>query len=104
MAVKFTMLDTALVLARHELDALSQGDVERAAGHLETRIPLLEKIYQEHDEDSEAMYAMKLHALQDLNLQITAVGEALKEKIRNDLKGVNKSMQAAGKYLQAAKL
>ncbi len=104
MAVKFTMLDTALVLARHELDALSEGDVERAAGHLETRTPLLEKILLEHDEDSETMYMMKLQALQALNIQITEVGAALKDKIRSDLKGVNKSVQAAGKYLQAAKL
>ncbi len=103
MAVKFTMLDTALVMARHELDALNDGDVDRAAGHLETRIPLLEKVYKEHDEENNNMYIMKLQALQSLNEEIVKVGEALKEKLRSEVKGVNKSVNVANKYLQASK-
>ena len=43
MSTNLTLLDRALILAQHELEAMRSGDVENAESHFHERIELMKK-------------------------------------------------------------
>ncbi len=102
MSTVLTMLDRALIHAQYELDALSSGDIEVAESHCSDRAELLNLVYQEHDEESNEDYVVKLIALQGYNQLICDAGEELKKSIHNELYGAKKSTRAAKAYMSTA--
>ncbi len=50
MSASLTLLDRALILAQHELDALRAGDVETAEQHFDERSALMDQALETMDE------------------------------------------------------
>ncbi len=99
MATVLSMLDRALILAQHELEALNAGNVEEAESYFMERSELLSKAYNNHDEVSTEDYVIKLIAIQGYNQLICEVGEELKASLRSDILASQKSTKAAKAYI-----
>ncbi len=95
-----TMLDRALILAQHELDALNEGNVEAAESHFMDRAEIITNAHKEHDEENSEDYVIKLIALQGYNQLICEVGEKLKDSMRVDILASKKSTHAAKSYMR----
>ncbi len=103
MAAVLTMLDRALILAQHELEALNAGNVEEAESYFMERSELLSLAYNQHDEVNNEDYVIKLIALQGYNQLICEVGESLKESIRGNILASQKTTKAAKAYMNSSR-
>lgn len=97
MHTRLTLLDRALILAQHELDAMRSGDVEGAEVHFDERKILMDQAYATLDESDPDDYRVKLIALQGYNQMIYEEGKLQLDKIRqNLLRSRESSRQAKG--------
>lgn len=97
MQAGLTLLDRALILAQHELDAMRDGDVEAAEVHFDERKILMDQAYSTLDESDPEDYKVKLIALQGYNQMIYEEGKLQLEKIRAELlRSRGTSRQARG--------
>ena len=104
MASSLTLLDKALILAQHELEAMRAGDVEAAELHLDQREILLDQAHAIHDEQTPEDYRLKLIALQGYNQLIHEEGTELLESIRHDLLVARDSGRCARSYARVRRL
>ncbi len=95
-----TMLDRAMILAQHELEALNEGDIENAERFFMDRAEILARAYKGHDEENNEDYVFKLVAIQGYNQIIYDVGTALKEEVLTDLRTMGKRTNAAKSYIR----
>jgi hypothetical protein len=100
MSIGLTLLDKALILAQHELEAMRTGDVETAELHLEQREILLDRAYATHDEQAPEDYRLKLIALQGYNQLIHEEGRELLESIRHQLLNSRDTARCARSYVR----
>ncbi len=98
MSAGLTLLDRALILAQHELDALRAGDVENAEQHFDERVDLMGQAYAVLDEDEPEDYRVKLIALQGYQQLIQEEGQVLLESIRQQLLGARGTVRRARTY------
>lgn len=101
MSASLTLLDRALILAQHELDALRAGDVETAELHFDERSTLMDQAADTLDEQDPDDYRVKLIALQGYNQLIREEGQELLEKIRLQLVGSRKTIHRTRSYAKA---
>ena len=101
MSASLTLLDRAMILAQHELDALRAGDVETAESHFDERAALMDQARETMDEQDPDDYRVKLIALQGYNQMIQEEGRELLEKIRLQLVDARSSMRRARGYAKA---
>lgn len=101
MSACLTLLDRALILAQHELDALRNGDVERAETHFDERFQLLNQAATTNDELEPEDYYVKLMALQGYNAMIRDEGRELLESIRVQLVQVKGNSRRIKGYTRA---
>ena len=101
MSASLTLLDRALILAQHELDALRAGDVETAEQHFDERSALMDQALETMDEQDPDDYRVKLIALQGYNQVIQEEGRELLEKIRLQLVDTRSNMRQARGYARA---
>lgn len=80
-----TLLDRAMILAQHELEAMRMGDVDKAQQHFDERAILMDQASKIDDEQDPADYRVKLIALQGYNMMIHDEGQELLNKIRQQL-------------------
>ncbi len=97
-----TMLDRAMILAQHELEALNEGDIQNAEKFFMDRAEILARAYQGHDEENNEDYVFKLVAIQGYNQIIYDVGTALKDEIFTDLRSIGKKANVAKSYLRSS--
>ncbi len=102
MPALLTILDRALILAQHELDALRAGDVETAELHFDERSILLDQAIETMDEQDPDDYRVKLIALQGYNQLIQEEGQELLEKIRLQLASARKTSRRARGYAKVS--
>ena len=101
MSASLTLLDRAMILAQHELDALRAGDVETAESHFDERAALMDQARKTMDEQDPDDYRVKLIALQGYNQMIQEEGRELLEKIRLQLVDARSGMRRARGYAKA---
>lgn len=101
MSASLTLLDRALILAQHELDALRAGDVETAELHFDERATLMDQAADTLDEQDPDDYRVKLIALQGYNQLIREEGQELLEKIRLQLVDARKTTHRTRSYMKA---
>lgn len=101
MSASLTLLDRAMILAQHELDALRAGDVETAETHFDERAALMDQARETMDEQDPDDYRVKLIALQGYNQMIQEEGRELLEKIRLQLVDARSSMRRSRGYAKA---
>ncbi len=58
MSTNLTLLDRALILAQHELEAMRSGDVENAESHFHERIELMRRAADVLDEERRMITAL----------------------------------------------
>lgn len=104
MSASLTILDRALILAQHELDAMRAGDVERAELHFDERSLLLDEAYTTFDEQDPDDYRVKLIALQGYSQLIKEEGQELLEKIRRQLMDARFTTRRAKGYARVIML
>ncbi len=95
-----TMLDRAMILAQHELEALNEGDIKNAEKFFMDRAEILTRAYQEHDEENNEDYVFKLVAIQGYNQIIYDVGTTLRDEVKASLVPMAKKTNAAKSYLR----
>lgn len=100
--MSLTLLDRALILAQHELDALRRGDVEAAESHFHERSDLMDQAASTLDEQAPEDYRIKLIALQGYNQMIYEEGQNLLKTIRGDLLSSRSTMRQAKGYARAS--
>lgn len=83
--MSLTILDRALIIAQHELDAMRKGDVDNAISFFRERGALLNEAMYTKDEDNDDDYRMKLIALQGYHQTIHREGVKLLEDIKASL-------------------
>lgn len=98
MSASLTLLDRAMILAQHELDALRAGDVETAETHFGERSALMSQAWETMDEQDPDDYRVKLIALQGYNQMIQEEGRELLEKIRLQLVDTRFNVRRARGY------
>jgi len=99
-----TLLDRALVLAQHELEAIRAGDVESAEQHFGERSLLMEQAAETPDEQKAEDYRHKLIALEGYNQILQEEGQELLEKIRQQLQGSRKTLYRNRCYVRTSLL
>ena len=97
-----TLLDRALILAQHELDAMRAGDVETAELHFDDRKILMDQAISTYDETDPEDYKLKLIALQSYNQMIYEEGKIQLVKIREDLLNARETTRQAKGYARAS--
>lgn len=93
-----TLLDRALILAQHELDAMRNGDVDAAEEHFNERESLMMEAARVVDEDDPDDYYVKLIAIQGYNQLIRDEGAELLEQIRAQVVDLRQTNKAARGY------
>ncbi len=93
-----TLLDRALILAQHELDAMRSGEVEAAEEHFNEREGLMAEAARVMDEDDPDDYYVKLIAIQGYNQLIREEGAELLEQIRAQVVDLRQTTKAARGY------
>ena len=83
--MSLTILDRALIIAQHELDAMRRGDVDDAANFFEERGELINQARHTQDEEDIKDYRVKLIALQGYHQLIHEEGTMLLNQIRKSL-------------------
>lgn len=101
MPANLTLLDRALILAQHELEAMRNGDVESAESHFNERTELMRQAVETRDEETVDDYRVKLIALQGYNQIIHEEGQELLEQIRAQLIAARGSMRGVKGYARA---
>ena len=96
-----TLLDKALILAQHELEAMRSGDVEKAEFHLDQRELLLAQAHAAHDEQNPDDYRLKLIALQGYNQMIREEGTELLETLRGQILDSRAGARCVQGYVRA---
>ncbi len=97
--MSLTMLDKALIIAQHELEAMRRGDIEDVALFFDERGVLLNKAMHSNDEQSVDDYRLKLLALQGYHQIIHEEGTVLLNQIRNSLIKTKKQSKIARSYI-----
>lgn len=97
-----TLLDRALILAQHELDAMRQGDVEAAESHFHERSGLMDQAASTLDEAAPEDYRIKLIALQGYNQMIYEEGQLLLKSIKEGLLKHRSTTRQARGYAKAS--
>ncbi len=98
MSAQLTLLDRALILAQHELDAMRSGDVDTAGLFFNERAGLLARVAEADDEQDPEDFRMKLVALQGYNQMICEEGHELLERIRAELLNARGNTRRARGY------
>ncbi len=96
--VALTLLDRALILAQHELDAMRSGDVESAEEHFNEREGLMLEAARVMDEEEPDDYYVKLIAIQGYNQLIREEGAELLAQIRSQVVDIRQTTKAARGY------
>ncbi len=104
MSTNLTLLDRALILAQHELEAMRSGDVENAESHFHERIELMRRAADVLDEETPDDYRVKLIALQGYNQLIHEEGQELLDQIRCQLVAAKGSIRGVKGYARARML
>lgn len=104
MSASLTLLDRALILAQHELEAMRAGDVETAETHFGERSLLMDQAGETLDEEDVEDYRLKLIALQGYNQLIHEEGQELLETIRQQLLSSRKTLRRNRCYVRARML
>lgn len=104
MSTSLTLLDRALILAQHELEAMRAGDVEAAEGHFGERSILMDQAADTLDEEDVDDYRVKLIALQGYNQLIHEEGQELLEQIRQQLMASRGTIKCNKSYVRASLL
>ena len=101
MSANLTLLDRALILAHHELEAMRNGDVESAESHFHERTELMRQAADTLDEETSEDYRVKLIALQGYNQLIHEEGRELLEQIRSQLVSARSTIRGVKGYARA---
>lgn len=104
MHASLTLLDRALILAQHELDAMRAGDVETAEIHFDERKILMDQAMSTLDETDPEDYKVKLIALQGYNKMIYEEGQEQLLKIRETLLKSRETARQAKGYAKTSLL
>ncbi len=104
MYASLTLLDRALILAQHELDAMRAGDVETAELHFDERKILMDRAASTLDEIDPEDYKVKLIALQGYNQMIYQEGKEQMDKIRETLLKARGGVRQTKGYVRASLL
>lgn len=99
--MSLTLLDRALIIAQHELDAMRRGDVDGAANFLDERTGLLYQAIETKDEQSQDDFQLKIVALQGYHQTVQAEGEKLLNQIKAGLINSRKSVNMVKQYSRA---
>ena len=97
--MSLTILDRALIIAQHELDAMRRGDVDDAIVFFEERGTLLDQAVHTKDEDTVEDYRVKLIALQGYHQLIHEEGTVLLQQIKDSLIQTRTNHKMARKYV-----
>ncbi len=98
--MSLTVLDRALIIAQHELEAMRRGDVESVATFFSERGKLLDKAVHSNDEQNVDDFRLKLLALQGYHQIIHEEGMALLNQYRNSLIKSKKQSRMAKSYIK----
>ena len=99
-----TLLDRALILAQHELEAMRTGDVESAESHFHERTELMRQAADTLDEETPEDYRVKLIALQGYNQLIHEEGQELLEQIRSQLISARHTIRGVNGYARVRRM
>lgn len=80
-----TILDRALIIAQHELDAMRKGDIDTAISFFHERAALLNEVVYTKDEENDSDARMKLIALQGYHNIIYKEGHKILAEIKESL-------------------
>jgi len=97
--MSLTILDRALIIAQHELDAMRRGDVDDAANFFEERGKLINQAKHTKDEDKVEDYRVKLTALIGYHHLIHEEGTMLLNQIRASLIQTKSHSKVARSYV-----
>ena len=97
-----TLLDRAMILAQHELEAMRVGDVDTAQHHFDERAILMDLASKIDDERDQTDYRVKLIALQGYNMMIHEEGQELLTKIRHQLLDARSPARAMRGYAKSS--
>ncbi len=97
--MSLTVLDKALIIAQHELEAMRKGDVEKVALFFEERTKLLKRAMHSNDEQNIDDYRIKVGALQGYHQIIYEEGMATLNSLRATLIKSKKKTKMVKSYI-----